>query len=295
MSLSFKGKKMTTQNNIQERALLSHLKITMWRATKLDKSTSRETCNYKKAAEDAANVIVKLIPKVELEGLVKKRHCVRKVWLRYTLPWLDDGVRILPSAVFKEYSDAMRLAIADFENEIELFLKRYPKLVANPEIRLGDFLQTNQLPTIDEIRNKFGIKQTLLPVPDAEDFRVDCDQEVIEQIKKDATNAIKATTAKAVETLWKKMSDMLSKINDTLSQKDKGFHETLIGNLREFCELLPKLNLNKDSELESLRLECVKKLTGLSPDNLKTNKLARKKASNDAKDILNKLKGYKTV
>ena len=77
-----------------------------------------------------------------------------------------------------------------------------------------------------------------------------------------------------------------------MGQPKKIFRNSLISNLKDFCELIPKLNLTNDSKLEEFRKDITQKLTTLRPDNLRDSKAERKTAHKAAKDILKKMKDY---
>jgi hypothetical protein len=77
-----------------------------------------------------------------------------------------------------------------------------------------------------------------------------------------------------------------------MRQPKKIFRDSLIENLSNFCELIPKMNLTQDNNLEELRKEAVKKLAELKPIDLRESRKDRRKAHKSAKEIMEKIKGY---
>ena len=296
-----KGKKMvatrTTQNNVSERAVLIRLRISTWEASKRDKRASEEICQIKGAQDDVARVFVQLCPKEELDPVMAKRRKVKSIWLKYTLPWLDEGVRILPTSLFQRYSKEMRDALAEFDDEVEAFLKRYPRIAAREAAkkRLADFLNDNPLPSKELLKEKFGVKQNFVPFPDVEDFRLDLNENMVAKIKQESAAAFKASTQLAINSLYDKLYKMVKRVADTLKDKDTKFHNTMISNIKDICKLLPDLNINKDSKLEELRKEIEAELAGKDCEVLKKNLVERKKTAKTAKDIMKKINQFKNI
>lgn len=205
---------------------------------------------------------------------------------------MDGGLRILPSAMFMKYSEEMRKAIAKYEEALEAFLREYPTLVDRAKKRLGDLLKDKRLPDIHEIKHRFRIRQDILPIPSAGDFRCNLSDDQVDMIHKRVASSIESMTEKAVASIWQQLAAFIEKIEETMKQPKKVFRDSLISNLKDFCELIPKMNLTDDNKLEMLRKEVIAKLTELKPIDLRESKADRKKAHKSAKEIMEKIKGY---
>ena len=96
---------------------------------------------------------------------------------------MDGGLRILPSARFVEYSKAIRKEIDKYNETVQTFIERYPQIKATAKERLGNFLDGQTLPSPYEMKNKFGIRQDILPMPSASDFRVNINDAEANDIK----------------------------------------------------------------------------------------------------------------
>ena len=205
---------------------------------------------------------------------------------------MDGGRRILPSAMFLTYAENMRKAIAEHDKALSEFLKTYPDIVSRAKDRLGDLFDPKRLPTVQDIRRKFAIRQDVLPMPDVKDFRCELADDQADSIKKKVSDSIESMVERAVADIWNQFRELIEKIEQTMKQPKKIFRDSLITNLRDFCELVPKLNLTNDSNLEELRQDAIKKLAELKPDDLRESKADRKKAHKSAKEIMEKMKGY---
>ncbi len=68
--------------------------------------------------------------------------------------------------------------------------------------------------------------------------------------------------------------------------------DSLVGNIITLTQLLPKLNITDDPELENMRQQIETKLTRTNPDDLRNSRTPRKKVANEATAILENMKGY---
>ena len=73
---------------------------------------------------------------------------------------------------------------------------------------------------------------------------------------------------------------------EALSDPKAKFHKSLIQHTIDLCELLPKMNITGDAELDAMRLEIIKRLTKESAEDLRTNAKARETVAKAAKGIL---------
>jgi hypothetical protein len=72
----------------------------------------------------------------------------------------------------------------------------------------------------------------------------------------------------ATKDLWERLHTVVSRMSERLSDKDKKFHDTLVGNISDLCCLLSKLNLTGDADLEAMRHKIEAKLTFQDADTL---------------------------
>jgi hypothetical protein len=279
---------------LNEKAMLVHLRVSMWTGSKKDSRVSSKVCHEYEAEQDAGSWWTYFIPKKELKEVQSAANRLRNEWKRKTLPWMDEGVRIIPSELFLDYSTRMREAMERYNQEVENFLDRYPTIIANMPSRLKGLLDNKNMPTVTEVRMKFGARMGISPIPDATDFRVDLGEEEMMEIRKQSEETMREMASKAMGSVWKQLTDMVAKIEATLSDPDKKFKDSLLGNLIDLCIQLPKLNLVEDQNLEEVRKEAINKLCVLAKDmeELRKNKVERKAAAKTAKELMEKMSAY---
>ncbi len=277
---------------LSEKAMLTQLSFSVWTGRTKDNRVSEEVFVQKNAEHDTGTWWTQLIPRQSMRNIHTAYGRCKAVHNNLTLPWRDGGDRILPTAMFMEYTKAMREVKADFDEAVNEFLKGYPEILKNARKRLGSLLDGKSLPTAAEAKRKFGVHQEIYPLPDITDFRVDLAKEDVAEIRKQMKTSIDDTIEKAMTGIWERLIELVEKVKETLGKPKKVFRDSLINNLEDFCELIPKLNLTNDSKLESFRKDTVQRLAKLRPDNLRDDKTERKAAHKAAKDVLKKMKEY---
>ena len=280
------------EKKLNQKAMLVHLTLSEWRGRARDASVSKEVQVVKEASNDCGTWWTQLLPKWALKNVRTAHHRCRAVHNHYTLPWQDGGYRILPAPMFMEYSKQMRKASQAYDDAVDAFVKEYPKVKERAIKRLGKLADTVELPTAEQLRGKFGHKTEILPLPDAGDFRVEMAGAEVERIKKQIQSSVEETTKKAVSSVWEQLKELVSKVEETMGEPDKRFRNTLISNLAEYCDLIPKFNLTEDDKLTEVRKEVMTKLATLQPDDLREDKKDRKAARKAAQDVLNKMQMY---
>jgi len=283
--------KTKKSSRLSERAMLTHIRVSYWSGAKKNKKVTREVVIAKNATNDVGHWIDKLIPQTELKPVAELRTRIRYTWTNLTLPWMDGGVRILPSKMFMEYREKMNSVVNDYNKAVEAFLKRFPTIIENRKKDFGSLWKDYEgyIPSVSELRDKFAVHQDIYPMPDVNDFRVDVGSEEAEEIKAKVEASINAATQKAMSDLWNQLADLIGKVEKTLSDPKAIFRDSLITNLADFCKLVPKMDFIGDDNLDKIRTEVIAKLANLKPIDLRESKSDRAKAVKSAKEIMKKI------
>lgn len=282
-------------NDLSDRAMLVHLAVHQWTGRVKDDKASKEVAASNFAsAEAGTTVLVSLAPKKYTNAVDNAGWAARLEHQRLTMPWNDKGHRILPASMFMEYSDRIREKKAIFQTKVDEFLDIYPKLMESVERkqRLGSLCQTHIIPSVEELRHRFRIYTDILPIPTTRDFRVDLADGAVRDIKIEIERNIEAKLKAAQADLWKRLSKLVGHVHECLDDPDKRFRDSLMDNLKDFLVMIPNMNIIGDTDLEWMRQECIDKLAGLSPSDLRDDHAARKKAAKSTKDVLDLISDY---
>ena len=94
---------------ITERAMLAAVHISIWTAVKHDRKVSREVAERHGAYDGAGRYNKQLLREAErLESLRTLSGQIRQYFYKITLPWSDEGFRLLPAHFYFELTTKMR-------------------------------------------------------------------------------------------------------------------------------------------------------------------------------------------
>lgn len=209
----------------------------------------------------------------ELDDIIKFQAKVRNEHYRLTLPWSDNGQRLLPTKALFDYQGVMTTNKQEFKRLVDRFLDKYDTLVAAAAFQLGTLFDRNEYPARDEVARKFSFDTSFTPLPTAGDFRLDIESSVQRELVDQYEARAKAQLAQANQDSWTRLHTALSKMSDRLTVEEDGkkrvFHDTLVTNAEELCDLLTVMNVTNDPDLERARCKLVEALTGITPKELR--------------------------
>lgn len=288
--------------DISSKAMLASLKITQWTCAKKDKEVTDEVLTQRQAKADAGSFNKRLLAKEQIQSIRQIAGAARNLHYDLTLPWSQDGARILPAAMFAKYDAEMRKLKGEFEVAVRDFIRDYPGYVADARLRLGGLFKAEDYPDANDVEAKFTWELTISPLPTGNDFRVNLSKEMTEHLRAQ----IEERTRKEIETGTRDVWDRVYKVvqhmavsleeykvsvdKDGKEKKENPFRDTLVSNVRDIAGLLPLLNVTGDPKLNQLATEITGKLTLKEPQELRDDGKARKKVAKDARTILEDMK-----
>jgi len=275
---------------ITERAMLAAIHISVWTAIKHDRKVSREVAEQHGAYAGAGRYNKQLLREAErLESLRSLSGQIRQYFYKITLPWSDEGYRLLPAHFYFELTTKMREFEATFSQQVEEFLAVYPSYIEQVRPELNGLFREEDYPSTDKLRNKFGVKLEVLPIPSGNDFRVTLSEEEQARVAREIDDNVRQSLQKGTEDLWTRLKGVVAHMVERLNEPESRFHASLVTNIGELVDLLPRLNVNQDEELNRFAGEIRDRLCGFTARELKKNEILRAATANDAAEILTKM------
>lgn len=269
---------------LQDSAMLVTLTISQWTARKHDRSVSNEV-DRNHGAKDAGRYNKLLIRKDALDPMDQIASAARAYLYKMTHAWGDNGERLLPAALFLEFSQTMQQMRNEFESRVQTFVVSYPTLVQEARTRLGSLYDPQDYPA--DVRSKFSFPPpAVTPIPSANDFRVKLNQDYVDSIKADLVSRLEARQKDTLKQCWMRVRKVVSKITE-LGDKDAKVFDSVITNARDLIDILPALNLTNDQELIDIASELQSIL--VPPDRLRQDKRLKQDVASKADAILAKL------
>lgn len=259
---------------IQNSAVLVDLNIGVWTGRKMDKRVSDAVDASNNTKARAGNYHKKLLAGTEaLDKLHSVVSSIRTWHYENTLPWNDNGSRLLPMANFFDYKAMLSQYQRQFDDAAEEFYGEYDTLVTAAAFTLGSLFNANDYPTVNQIKSKNYFNATFSPVPSAGDFRVD----IPEEYRIELENISKEREEAAMKDVWTRLHDCLKHMSDKLAGEEKQvFRDSLVNNAVDLCGMLTKLNITNDPKLEQARQELEKTIVGLTAADLRKDDDTRK-------------------
>lgn len=236
---------------LQEKAMLAQLQISQWTGRKQDRKVTTEV-ESAHGAHDAGKFNKALVDKALLDPIAKLAGKARDYHYSLTLPWSDSGPRLLPSALFMEYTTTFRGMKTEFEKAVNSMVSQYPVEVQAARNRLGTMYEPGDYPDPSDMYMKFDIKVDFMPVPAGEDFRVDVSAEAKAELQSSVTESIHNRQLAAVDATYERIREAVSKIEERLSKPDAIFKDSLIFNAIQLCQVLDGLNITNDPQITAI-------------------------------------------
>jgi hypothetical protein len=287
-----------SEHSLSSKAMLCSLSIHVWSARKHDAEASEEIATRHGAQADAGRYQKILLPKAalaEIQAIVSES---RQEHYFLTLPWDDNGYRVLPAAAYMDHVERMNRLRARFTEAVDALTVQFARLVGDARSRLGSLFRVEDYPADQELREKFAFETKVMPLPAANDFRVTLGDEEKSRIQRQIRASVEASLQVGSRELWfrlydgvRHMAERLSAYKVTGNGVEHPFRDSLVSNLVRLVEVLPKLNLTGDADLERLASE-VKTTLLVEPARLRQSESVRDETARAAAQIAERMTGY---
>ena len=285
---------MTTFNvaSISSSAVLVSLNISVWTGRKLDKQVSAEIDADKHTRVRAGNYHKNLMAGVkELEDLGKYAAETRN-WFAYrTLPWGNEGTKIVDTASLFDFKHELSQRENEFWRLVDAFELTYNTAIQAAQFKLGALFNADEYPPVDDIRSKFGFRYYFSPVPEAGDFRVDIGAQGLAELQDQFIKAKDDAIAQAMSDMWGRVREVTERLSRQLrvekDAKGKLYQSTLDGAFA-LCDMMQTMNLTQDPEMEQTRKRLISLLSGVDLKDLKKDDEARLSVKQELDDLISK-------
>jgi hypothetical protein len=279
--------------SIASSAVLVELNISVWPANKVDREMTETVNTNASAVRDASQTRKNLFAGTSLRKDIEKLAArIRLYHNQHTLPWADKGQRLLPTKLFMEYKQTMNNYEAQFNQMCNNFFIAYPQLVTEAQVHLGTMYRADDYPDLTNVRNKFGFRMAIDPIPESGDFRLDISAQDLDEMKAQYEAKFDERLAEAMRTPWERLHTVLTAMSEKLKDEDgndkKRYHDSLVTNAQDLCELLDKMNITNDPKLEEARKQLEATMLGADIETIKESSHVRESMKNKVDAILQK-------
>lgn len=271
------------------------LRISQWAGRRLDKQETAALAAKHNVPTEIGRVHKTLLPMAApLERLHKLSGAIRTEYYQRTVPWMYDGVNVMKSTDYLPFVTDMRPKLSDWKSLARDFVREYPLLKQQAKMVMNGLYKEEDYPSEQEMDTKFNIDLLFFPLPNPEDFRIKASDEEEAALRQQLEDNIKQSYQTSMQSVWKRLYDVVSKAHERLSDPTARFHDTLVDNARDLCGLLPSLNIADDPNLEALRQELENSLCRHTADVLRQPGHTRSQTADKMADIMAKMGAFYT-
>jgi hypothetical protein len=276
---------------LADKAMLIAVHISLWGARKFDRQVSDEVAQTHEASSKAGRYNKHLLAEAEkLEELRGLASQIRLWFYKMTLPWSDEGFRLLPSESYFEFTQQFSEFKVTFDQLVREFIDAYPGYCEKARPILGGLHRDSDYPDIEELLAKFDLRTDIVPIPCGEDFRVSLGQEEKVRVAREIDQQVKQSVSRGMGELWSRLKESVVRLAAQLERPKARLHSATLRNLLEVAEIVPRLNVTNDDELTNLANETQARLASFSRQELAQSGAVRARAAGIANELAVRIK-----
>ncbi len=266
---------------IQEKAIIVRFNTSAWTARRHDKKVTKEIEDSHNAhnAGRYNKILIAEEATRRYQGIINE---ARAYHYAVTLPWSDNGDRLLPVALLNTYKAKMKEYEDLWNEQVNSFVDSYPALIDEARARLNGMFNPADYPETYQIRSKFDFSVKYYPVPSSNDFRVNLNMEEIETLKVELSQETDRQKNEAIKALWEKIYYPVARMVERLSKPGAVFRDSLIGNVQEVLTVIDALNFEEDPAITQVKTRIEGMLNYVMPEDLRKDRLLRDSIANKA-------------
>jgi hypothetical protein len=282
---------MTSTTHIERNALLVSLHVRRWTARKTDKNASNDLTSDAGAEAGVARVTKDLIDRTKIKAITGVYDEAYRTLQASTLPWSDDGRRLLPADMMLSLQHKMQVMERRFWDAVEDLQNSYADEREHARQTLGTLFNYDDYPPAATIPSKFGFGWAFEPVPVSADIRVNLPESLRDQMASDIDNRVKDRLKEATDACFERVATTLRRMHSIVSADKPRIHDSLMRDMHQLVEILPSLNLTNDPVLAKLAVDMRNMFYGLDTESLRKDADMRAQAARDSESVLNALEG----
>jgi hypothetical protein len=270
-----------------EKYLLVSFRTSKWSARKFDAKATEEVATNHNATGDIGRFNKLLLNKSDINPVNAAFAAARRQHDGLTLPWDDDGDRLLPSARLMDYRAKMQPHLAEVDLRVAHLLSRYQDLIDARRVELNGLFDPADYPSEQQMREKFAHKIEIKPVPASEAIRFG-DPNIERDLREQYEEMLKERVEDAQKEVWYRLIDPIKRMVDVLS-RDGRVYESTHKAILDIARLVPQYNINGDPKLDKAASDIYALMSKVNVDILRDSEAIRTITAEAAGDILSRM------
>jgi hypothetical protein len=271
--------------------MLVSLSISLWTARKLDRKVSNDVDISNSTMTKAGNYHKNLLAGDDsLAAIQKLAGLIRTYHLGMTSPWNDNGDRLLTTSQFFDYKAEMARLEGNYWDLVKDFIAGYNTRISAAAFQLGSLFDREEYPDVERVIEKFGFRINYAPLPESGDWRVDINNEGLNDLKNSYEALYEANIEKVSADAYDRLYKLLTKLSFGLRTDENGkqgkIYSSVLDSAKELCGLLTHFNIKNDTQLEAMRLQLEDNIMGLDAKDIVKSDFVRVTLKREVDSIL---------
>lgn len=277
---------------LQNEVICVRLYQSKWGARKSDKEVSKDTQDRYGADRDAGSFNKKLAPAKFLSGVNGAFESLERFHKEATVAWDDDGWRLLGNDEYFDYMAGMDERKAEISRQVDLISASWPEFLENESGRLGKMFKTMDYPNWDEVSELYGARIKRKVLQTENDIRIASHSKIEDAVREEIMEENRENEERAMKDLWNRLYEPIQKLAEKMQEPELKGNKTLVTNIYDIVEVLPRLNVFGNAEFEIMYKEVEDKLCQHSVKKLKLDEDAHAETRQAVDEIMKKMEGY---
>ncbi|RQN37237.1 hypothetical protein [Paraburkholderia tropica] len=271
--------------DIQSRVMLCSVTISSWAARRFDEKVTEEV-EKNHATKGIGRFNKRLLPEhaPSFKEVLSLGGRIRRHFYDHTLEYNQLSVRLLPTQIYMEFAEQMRRMKDEFDLAVQVFLTDYLDLKELARAEMNGLFNEADYPTLAQLGEKFGVRMSVLPFPDASQFGVDLPEDVLTSLRGEIDQHVMRSINNASQDIVHRLYDAVSAMANRLYASNNVRMDVAV-NVRELCGLLPKLNFSNDPQLVHILEQAKRHLAVHTGNDLKESDVLRSQVAAKASEI----------
>jgi hypothetical protein len=247
-----------------------------------------------KLFRDKTNPINKILAAYDDLYVAHKKH---------TLPYIDVGPRIVPTAQYLEYAAMMREKIQHIESMMAQYMPLYDNYVSmdilyrNSGTDAGR-AKREQYPTAEQFKAAMSADLRFQPLPDTSHFLYDIDEDDIKEFERSMDEAVLKAKNSIIWRMVEPLQHLVKALKHPIGATDKDtgkrlgiFRDSAVENVVEAVQLARKLAIEPSDEMQQLMDELGSTITAYATviHQLRESPIVREQAAAKLESIMNRM------
>ena len=267
-------------SEITKKIMLVRLKIHQLPTSKTDKSVTREVCSDKGVADKMGKWNKRLFS----TGYEPIKECCRKIYAYHksvTTPFDDDGYAMLRASLCDEYIETMKQYTDALAELVSAFVAELDMHIDADRTALGETFNITDYPSAADIREKVTVEYAFQSMPTVGGEGINAF--TLKELEKLNEERLQKVLKDAAEKPLLDLAGLIKKWADTLSNPTAVFHDTLVGNVREYMQTIDAVNVTDSEAVKKAAAEINALLATIDDTNaLRKDKKFRSETANKA-------------